>query len=62
MPVLLWSTIAGAAGLISGLIYEKESNKKVVESVSTAGGGMPWDKIIMAAAGVAAYWIYRSTK
>lgn len=62
MPILIWSTIAGAAGLISGLIYEKESNKKVVETVSNAAGVMPWDKIVMAAAGVAAYWIYRSTK
>lgn len=63
MPVLIWSSVASIAGIVAGMIYEKESNKKVVETVATAAnGGLPWDKIVMAAAGVAAYWIYRSSK
>ena len=63
MPIFIWSGIASVAGIVAGMIYEKESNKKIVESVSDAAtGGLPWDKILMAAAGVAAYWIYRSTK
>lgn len=60
MPVLIWSGIASVAGIVAGMIYEKESNKKIVETVAT--GGFPWDKFVMAAAGVAAYWVYRSTK
>ena len=68
MPVLIWSGIASIAGVIAGIIYEKESNKKVVVTVASAATGGNetrrncYDKALMAAAGIAAYWIYRSTK
>ena len=62
MPILIWSTIAGALGLVSGLIYEKESNKQIVEQASGNPNLTFWDKTLMAAAGIAAYWIYRTTK
>lgn len=64
MP-LIWSFGSALAGLVAGMIYEKENNKKIVENVSAAQdktGLNTWDKIIMATAGVAAYWIYRSSK
>lgn len=69
MPVIVWSGIASIIGMITGMIYEKESNKKVVEDVASVAGTSEnnskqncYSKLIMAAAGVAAYWIYRSTK
>lgn len=68
MPVLIYSSIAGLLGIIAGAIYEKESSKKVVEVVETvATSSQPdkvncWDKLIMAGAGILAYWIYRSSK
>lgn len=61
MPVLIWSTIAGLGGLVSGLLYESESNKKLVENTGGQTFGF-WDKALMIGAGIAAYWIYRTTK
>lgn len=61
MPILVWG-ISALGGLVAGIIYEKESNKKVVEAAveSTNSPNLSfWDKAIMAAAGVAAYWIYK---
>lgn len=64
MPVVIWSAAASLIGIVAGMIYEKESNKKVVESITKNDTPkLNWcDKAIMAAAGVAAYWIYRGTK
>ena len=63
---ILWIAASAATGIVTGLIYEKESNKKVVEDLSAATTGEPrfsWtDKAIMAAAGIAAFYIYRSTR
>lgn len=61
MPVLVWSAIAGLGGLVSGLLYESESNKKLVENTGGQSFGF-WDKTLMVGAGIAAYWIYRTTK
>ena len=64
MPFLIWG-ISGLTGLVAGIIYEKESNKKVVEAAvenKNDPGLNFWDKAIMAAAGVAAYWIYKGAK
>ena len=64
MPVLIWG-VSALSGLVAGIIYEKESNKKVVEA-AVENKENPnlsfWDKAIMAAAGVAAYWIYKRAK
>ena len=61
MPVLVWG-LSALSGVVAGIIYEKESNKKVVEA-AVENKDNPnlgfWDKAIMAAAGVAAYWIYK---
>ena len=66
MPVLLWSGISGLVGIVAGLIYQNETNKEVVQATSAVAPVQKdlacWKYAIFAAAGVAAYWIYRSTK
>lgn len=64
MPILVYG-LSALGGLIAGIVYEKESNKKVVEAAvenKNDPGLNFWDKLIMAAAGVAAYWIYKRAK
>ena len=66
LPVV-WIAASAVTGVVTGLIYEKESNKKVVENITAASTGdglkFTWaDKALMAAAGVAAFYIYRSTR
>ena len=64
MPFLIYG-ISALSGLVAGIIYEKESNKKVV-AAAVENQNNPsltwWDKALMAGAGVAAYWIYKGTK
>lgn len=64
MPVLLWSTVASLVGLVSGIIYEKESNKTIIESAgkNDSVNLSFWDKVLMAAAGVAAFWVWKNAK
>lgn len=64
---LVWIAGSAVTGVITGLVYEKESNKKVVEDLAAAAGSsepkFTWlDKALFAAAGVAAFYIYRSTR
>ena len=65
MP-FLWIGISSLAGIVTGLMYEKETTKKVVEAVkSDTSSGVSfswWDKTLMAAAGVAAYYIYKKVR
>lgn len=63
---LVWVGVSAVVGVATGLIYEKESNKKIVEIVADSNNdkfsSIDWkDKAIMAAAGIAAFWVYRST-
>lgn len=64
---LVWIAGSAVTGVITGLVYEKESNKKVVENIATATGSdeqkITWlDKLLFAGAGIAAFYIYRSTR
>ena len=64
MPFLVYG-LSALSGVLAGIIYEKESNKKVVEAAVDNQNNPSfswWDKAIMAAAGVAAYWIYKKGK
>jgi hypothetical protein len=65
MP-FVWAALSGLAGIVTGLMYEKESGTKTVAEVakttSPASDTFPYDKLIMAAAGVAAFYIYRKVK
>lgn len=62
MP-LIWIGVSALAGVISGIVYEKETGEQIVQQPT---GNTPsfswWDKTLMAAAGIAAYYIYRSSK
>ena len=65
---LIWIAGSAIAGIATGLVYEKESNKKIVEDISAAASSkseptISWiDKAIMAGAGVAAFYVWRSTR
>lgn len=65
MP-FLWIGISSLAGIVTGLMYEKETTKKVVEAAkSDTSSGVSfswWDKTLMAAAGVTAYYIYKKVR
>lgn len=60
MP-FVWIGISALAGVLTGIIYEKETDVPVVQQSSTPSFSW-WDKAVMAAAGVAAFYIWRSTK
>lgn len=60
MP-LIWIGVSALAGVLTGIVYEKETETPVVQTPSTPSFSW-WDKAVMAAAGVAAFWIWRSTK
>ncbi len=59
MP-LVWLGISALGGILTGIVYEKETEQPVV--TSSVPSFTWWDKALMAAAGVAAFWIWRSTK
>ena len=63
MP-FLWIGLSGLAGVITGLVYEKESGTKTVAEVASSSSpeSFPYDKLIFAAAGVAAYYIYKKVR
>lgn len=64
MP-FVWLAVSGLAGIITGLVYEKESGTKTVAEVaatSTPAAEFPYKTMIFAAAGVAAYYIYKKVR
>ena len=61
MP-LVWIGISALTGIISGIVYEKESGETVVQQTTESPSFSWWDKTLMAAAGIAAYYIYKKVK
>lgn len=61
MP-LVWIGISALGGILTGIIYEKETEQPVVQQSGTTPSFSWWDKALMAAAGIAAFWIWKSTK
>lgn len=57
-----WMWIAsGLASFVIGVVYEKETDKPVVES--SKGLDLSWwDKTLLVALGLGAYWVYRKAK
>jgi len=61
MP-LVWIGISALTGIISGIVYEKESGETIVQPTTESPSFSWWDKTLMAAAGIAAYYIYKKVK
>lgn len=66
MP-FLWIGISSLAGILTGVLYEKETGTKTVAEVAqtnnTKDPSFSWyDKFLMAAAGVGAYYIYKKVR
>lgn len=55
-----WIT-SGLASFLVGMMYEKESERPVVDS--SAGIDLSWwDKTLLVALGLGAYWIYKKAR
>lgn len=61
MPILGWIA-SGLASFVIGVMYEKESNEPVVESSSGQIDLSWWDKTLLVALGLGAYYIYKKVK
>lgn len=66
MP-FLWIGISSLAGILTGVLYEKETGTKTVAEVAQSSQNstpaLSWyDKALMAAAGIAAFWIYKKAR
>lgn len=60
MPVVGW-LLSGLSSFIIGVIYEKATEKPVVES--TTGQNLSWwDKTLLVGLGLGAYYIYKKVK
>ena len=60
MPIVWWG-LAGLGSFVLGIIYEKESDEPVIES-STGVDLSWWDKTLLVALGLGAYYIYKKVK
>ena len=60
MP-LIWVGLSGLASFIVGVVYEKESEKPIVDSSSGVDLSW-WDKTLLVALGLGAYWIFKKVK
>lgn len=60
MP-LVWIGISALSGILTGIVYEKETETPVVQESNGLSFSW-WDKLLMAGAGVAAYYIYKKVK
>lgn len=62
MPII-WVTISALGGLLSGIVYEKESGDKLAQPATpTAPNFNWWDKTLMVAAGIAALYIFKKAR
>lgn len=60
MPLVWWG-LAGLSSFVLGVVYEKETDKQVVES--SKGLDLSWwDKTLLVALGLGALWIYKKAK
>lgn len=57
MP-LIWIALSGLSGLVIGTVYEKETSQPVVSTTSQPSFGW-WDKTLLVALGLGAYYIYK---
>lgn len=60
MPLVWWG-LAGLSSFFLGVIYEKESDKPIVESSNGIDLSW-WDKTLLVALGLGAYYIYKKVK
>lgn len=60
MPVLGWIA-SGLASFVIGIVYEKSTDEPVVDSSSGANVSW-WDKTLLVALGLGAYYIYKKVK
>ena len=61
MP-FVWALISAGAGILTGIVYEKETDESVVKDTAT-GSTLTWyDKTLMAGAGLLAFYIYKKVK
>lgn len=60
MP-LIWVGLSGLASFIVGIVYEKESEKPIIDSSSGVDLSW-WDKTLLVALGLGAYWIFKKVK
>lgn len=62
MPII-WVTISALGGLLSGIVYEKESGDKLAQPATTTTPSFNWwDKTLMVAAGIAALYIFKKAR
>lgn len=62
MP-FLWLGISSLAGILTGVLYEKETGTKTVAQVAQpVKDEFPYKTLIYAGAGVAAYYIYKKVR
>lgn len=60
MPFIWWG-LAGLSSFILGVVYEKESDKPVVEHAKGLDLGW-WDKTLLVALGLGTYYIYKKVR
>ena len=60
MPVLGWIA-SGLASFVIGIVYEKATDEPVVDSSSGTNVSW-WDKTLVVALGMGAYYIYKKVK
>ena len=60
MPVLGWIA-SGLASFVIGIVYEKATDEPVVDCSSGTNVSW-WDKTLLVALGLGAYYIYKKVK
>ena len=60
MPLVWWG-LAGVTSFVLGIVYEKESEQPTLNSSSGADLSW-WDKTLLVALGLGAYYIFKKVK